>query len=255
MTQVVGFSNEQALLAGAGEFYFGTSLASLTRFGAYRDAVVESKRESSDLIFDNAKINKFKKGNEFSFKFKIGEIDPDVIAAINAGWITKTTVAGTAVTWATQAIVNPTALQLVEIENQNHDLVLLTVASVSGSVAWSLTVGTDYVLVKWPSGKTNIYFKTGGAISSMTQTFTVTYGYTPAASVKLAFSASGIATTFYARFIHERADGKQIIIDLSDVQNLLGLTIDFVGNDDDGVATCDVELNGKILGNGFTYEV
>lgn len=255
MTQPTGIVNEARLLSWAGEFYFGTNFASLVRMGAYRDATVESKRESTKLTFDNDEINKFKRGREFSFKFKLGEIDPDTIASINAGWISKTTVAGTLVTGATQAIVNPVALTLNEIANQNHDLALLTVSGVSGSTDGALVANTDFVLVKGPNGKTNIFFKTGGAITTMTQTFTVTYNYTPAASTKLSFVETGIATKFVARFIHERADGKQTIIDLEDVQNLTGLTIDFVGNSDDDVATTDVELNGKVIPQGLTFEV
>lgn len=77
MTQPTWIVNDQRLLAGAWEFYYWTSLASLVRLGAYRDATIESKRESSELVFDNAKTNKFKKGTEFSFKFKLAEIDPD----------------------------------------------------------------------------------------------------------------------------------------------------------------------------------
>lgn len=255
MSQPTGIVNEQRLLAGAGEFYFGTSLASLTRFGAYRDATIESKRESSELVFDNDKINKFKKGREFSFKFKLAEIDPDTLASINAGWITKTTVAGSLITGATQAISGITALALAELKGQNHDLALVTVTGVVGSVDGALVANTDFVLVKGPGGKTNIYFKSGGAITTFTQTFTVTYNHTPASSVKFTFAETGIATKFYARFIHERSNGKTITIDLEDVQNLTGLTIDFVGNSDDDVATCDVELNGKVATNGLVYEV
>lgn len=253
MPQSTGIVNEARLLPWAWEFYFGSSLASLVRIGAYRDATIESKRESTELVFDNDIINKFKKGSQFSFKFKLAEIDPDTLAGINEGWITKTIVAWTPVTWETQTITNPTALSLVEIENQNSDLTLLTVASVSGSVDGTLTVA-DYQLVKGPGGKTNIFFKTGWAITTFTQVFTVTYGYTPTASRKFTFAETGIATKFYARFIHERANGKQIIIDLKDVQNLTGLTLDFVGNNDDDVATTDVELNGKVIPEGFVYE-
>lgn len=255
MTQPTGIVNEARLLSGAGEFYYGTSLASLVRIGAYRDATVESKRESTELVFDNDKINKYKKGREFSFKFQLGEIDPDTLAGINDGWITSSTVAGSPVTGATQAFVNPSAyLTLLEIENQNSDLTLLTVTSVVGSTDGALVANTNYVLVKWPNGKTNIYFKSGGAITTLTQTFTVTYNYTPAASKKFTFTDNGVATKFYARFIHERADGKQVLIDLEDVQNISGFTINFTGNEEDDVATMDIELNGKVTTDGFVYE-
>jgi len=113
----------------------------------------------------------------------------------------------------------------------------------------------DYFQVVWPAGRRNIYFKSGGSVTTLNQTFTITYNYTPAQSRKFTFADTGIASRFYARFIHERPDGKQITIDLKDVQNLTWLTIDFVGNSEDDVATCDIELNGKVTSQGFTYEV
>lgn len=255
MTQQTGIINEARLLSGAWEFYIGDSIGSLFRLGAYRDASVQSKRESTELIFDNDKINKFKKGKEFSFTFVLWEIDPDTLASMNKGWITKTAVAGTEVAWATQAIANPTAWQIVELEGQMHDLSLVSVTWVSGSTDGALTVNTDYVVIKWPGGKSNIYFIAGGNITTMSQTFTVTYTYTPAASVTFTFADNGIATKFYARFVHERNDGKQVVIDLEDVQNIQGLTIDFVGNEEDDVATVSVELSWKVMDNGFKYEV
>ncbi|HMY80493.1 MAG TPA: hypothetical protein PK048_01455 [Candidatus Absconditabacterales bacterium] len=258
MSQPTGIVNDQRLLAGAGEFYYGTSLSSLVRIGAYRDATIESKRESSELVFDNDKINKFKKGSEFSFKFKLAEIDPDTLASINDGWISKTTVpSGTPVTGATQFVDGDSweYLNLIEIAHQNHDNSAINITSVSGSIDGPLTVNVDYFQVIGPLGKRCIYFKSGGAITTVSQKITISYDYTPAESRKFTFAETGIATRFYARFIHERPDGKQIIINLKDVQNLTGLTIDFVGNSDDDVATVDVELNGKVTQDGFVYEL
>jgi hypothetical protein len=256
MTQPTGIINDQRLLAGAWEFYYGTSLTSLVRLWAYRDAIIESKKESSELVFDNDKINKFKKWSEFSFKFKLCEIDPDTLASLNEWWITKTTIPGTLVTGQTQILSANSVefLNLIEIEHQNHDLGVITITSIVWSVDGTINTA-DYFQVIWPAGKRNIYFKSGGSVTTVNQTFTITYNYTPAQSRKFTFAETGIATRFFARFIHERADWKQITIDLKDVQNLTWLTIDFVGNSDDDVATVDVELNGKVTAQWFTYEV
>lgn len=256
MTQPTWIVNDQRLLAGAWEFYYWTSFASLVRLGAYRDATIESKRESSELVFDNAKTNKFKRGTEFSFKFKLAEIDPDTLASINDGRITKTSVAGTLVTGATQVLASGSVqfLTMIEIEHQNFDLSALVITSIVGSVNGTIAVA-DYIQVIWPGGKRNIYFKSWWTVTTLTQIFTITYNYTPTQSRKFTFAETGIATKFYARFIHERSNGKQITIDLKEVQNLTWLTIDFVGNSDDDVATVDVELNGKVVQDGFVYEL
>jgi hypothetical protein len=145
-------------------------------------------------------------------------------------------------------------LSLIEIEHQNFDFSTVVIWNIVWSVNWPISVA-DYIQVIWPGNKRNIYFKSWGTVTTLNQTFTITYNYTPAQSRKFTFAETGIATRFYARFIHERPDGKQIIIDLKDVQNLTWLTIDFVGNSDDDVASVDIELNGKVIADGFTYEV
>lgn len=253
-----GIINQERLIPGAGEFFIWPSLGSFARVGAYRDASIESRRESSELVFNNDKVNKYKKGREFGFKFKLGEIDPDLIYEMNKWWIERTSIAGTAVTGGTATLDGTAGTyeyeRAIELPVQNHDLSLVTVSAISGSVDGSIDAGL-FVVKKGSNGKSVVIFSSGAGITTLAQVFTLTVDYTPAQSIKLNFIETGVATKFFAKFIHERPDGKQILITLEDVQNLSPLTIEFVGNEDDDVATIEVELVGKVMDQGFEYEV
>lgn len=91
-------------------------------------------------------------------------------------------VAGTLVSGSTQDVVNPSAyLSFIVIDNQNGDGSAITVNSVTGSTDGALVAGTDYEVVQ-AGGKYGIQLISGGAITTLTQTFTINYDYTPNAT-------------------------------------------------------------------------
>lgn len=106
-------------------------------------------------------------------------------------------VAGTPVVGATQDVVNPSAfLQFILIANQNGDGSAVSVTTVVGSVDGALVAGTDYDVVQDASGKYGIQLISGGAITTLTQTFTITYDYTPNASRVLGYCSQAKAKPF-----------------------------------------------------------
>ena len=89
-------------------------------------------------------------------------------------------VAGTPVAGATQDVVNPSAyLQFIKIANQNYDGSAITVNSVTGDTDGLLVAGTDYDVVTDDNGVYGIQLISGGNITTLTQTFTIDYDYTP----------------------------------------------------------------------------
>lgn len=91
-------------------------------------------------------------------------------------------VAGVLVAGATQDVVNPSAYsQFIKIANQNWDGSAIVVNSVTGSVDGLLVAGTDYDVIANGNGEYGIMLISGGAISTLTQTFTIDYDYTPSA--------------------------------------------------------------------------
>lgn len=89
-------------------------------------------------------------------------------------------IAGTLVAGATYNIANPSGYDVFfKIPNQNGDGTPLTINSVTGSVDGALTVDVDYKLVVDGNGKSGIILISGTNITTLTQTFTVDYDYTP----------------------------------------------------------------------------
>lgn len=92
-------------------------------------------------------------------------------------------VAGVLVAGATYDVVNPSGYDVFfKIPNQNGDGSALTINSVTGDVDWLLTVDVDYKLVIDGNGNSGIILISGTNITTLTQTFTVDYDYTPSAS-------------------------------------------------------------------------
>lgn len=103
-------------------------------------------------------------------------------------------VAGTLVSGAIQTIVNPSGyLNFYPIANQNFDGSAITVTSITGSVDGLLVVSTDYNVVTNGLGVYGVEFISGGAITTLTQTFTIVYNYTPAASENIGYRSQAIS--------------------------------------------------------------
>ena len=88
-------------------------------------------------------------------------------------------VAGTAVSGATQDVVNPSAYnEFIKLSLPARSS-SVTVNSITGSTDGALVAGTDYVVIQNERGEDGFYLVSGGAITTLTQTFTVNYDYTP----------------------------------------------------------------------------
>jgi len=111
--------------------------------------------------------------------------------------IPQQNVAGVLVAGATQDVVNPAAfLQFIKIANQNFDLSTVVVNSVTGSIDGALVLGTDYDVILNAAGETGIQLISGGAITTLTQTFTINYDYTPAAASNLGYDSQARSKAF-----------------------------------------------------------
>jgi len=97
-------------------------------------------------------------------------------------------IAGVVVSSALQAVVNPSAyLQFIKIANQNGDGSTIVVNSVTGSIDGLLVVDTNYNIVQDSDWVYGIQLISGGSISTLTQTFTIDYDYTPSVSKQMTY--------------------------------------------------------------------
>lgn len=100
-------------------------------------------------------------------------------------WLSLLNVAGTLVSGASQVIANPfVANQFYPITNQNGSGAIITVNSVTGGTDGALTAQDDYFLVQ-QNGIRGIVLNTvawSTNITTLAQTITINYDYTPNAS-------------------------------------------------------------------------
>ena len=106
-------------------------------------------------------------------------------------------VAGVLVPGATQLVVNPASyLQFIKIANQNCDGSAIVVNSVVGDVDWALVLGTDYDNIQDAQGNYGIQLISGWAITTLTQTFTIDYDYTPCAAKYTGYTVKSKSVPF-----------------------------------------------------------
>lgn len=242
-----------AVRFGSAILYIGPSFSSLTNIGAIRELVFNHKGETLEIPFDNtASMKFFKKGDQGSFTFQLGEIDLTILSQLEDGLVELDTTAASLVSGATQVIASGSLVtrQFVEIANQNGDGTAPTIVSVVGATDGALTTAADdYELVLGPEGKYGLVFNVGegAALTTMAQVITVTYDYTPNASKTMTFNDFGQKTEFVARIVNTNAAGDVLRIDLESVANITPLSFPFQSDEGDDVATIELELEGTIV--------
>lgn len=239
-----------SLRFGSTKLLLGDNVGSLVDVGAIRGMSFVSKAENSEVQFDNCpSITKFLKGDRGSFTFSLAEVDLTTLSKTEAGLVNITLIAGTPVAGATQVTVaNMYAYdEFILIENQNGNGSAITVNSVTGSVDGALTVTTDYVVIKNGQGQYGIILVSGGNITTLNQTFTINYDYTPNAGKKITFNTTGQKIGKYARIINTNSSGKTLRVDIQDVTNITALELPFVSDNEDDVMVAEMELEGVIV--------
>lgn len=240
-----------ALRFGSVVLEVGPDFGSLVNLGAIRDMKFNHKGEQIEIKFDNTEsIKYFKNGQKASLTFLLAEIDLTTFSLTDDGLVEVTNVAAAPVAGATQTIAANSVAekQFVEIENQMGDGTAPTINSVTGATDGALAANNDYYLIKNAQGKWGIHFVLAGStLTTMNQVFTINYDYTPNASKKMTFNDFGQKNEMVAKITNTNNDGKQFIIKFTNITNLKNLTMPFLADDADDVATIEMELEGYVL--------
>lgn len=240
----------EAIRKGSVRVLVGDDFNSLVDIGALRDAVINFLAEGQTIEFDNApSIDTFVKGDRIQVTFNLAEINFDTIAALDAGLINLSTVAGTPVPNATQLVVAGQWAYntFIPIENQNGDGTAINVDSVVAATNGSLVAGTDYFLSQDANGVYGIMVIDSATVTTLNQNLTIQYDYTPNASKKITSNASGKKTLKVMRLINIDNNGKTLKLDIEDGTNKAPISIDFAGDDEDDVAIQAVDFQGVFV--------
>jgi len=250
MANQTTIQKEAAIRKGSVRVQVGDNFGSLTDIGALRNPVFTSLVGNQAISFDNVDdLKKFVDGNKVQVTFDLAEINLTHLATLDAGLVTLTTTAGTAVAGASEVIPSGDWAfdQVYELANQNDDGTSPTINSVTLGTDGAITVTTDYRMVKLPNGNWGIQIVDSVAVTTEAQTVTLNTDYTPSASKKLVWANSGTKTKKVVRFVNTNEAGKEYRIDISGATNFIAASIDFAGDSEEDVAILPIQLEGTIV--------
>jgi len=239
-----------AIRKGSVRVLVGDSFDALTDIGALRNPVITSMAENQSIEFDNVDaLEKFVKGKDFQITFDLAEINLDNLAVLDAGMINLTTVAAAPVAGAEQVVASGAwnYNTFIKIANQMGDGTSPTVNSVTGGTDGALVEDTDFYVGQNAQGEWGIFVIDSTDVTTLAQTLTIDYDYTPNASKKLTFNEDGDKTLKCMRIINEDNNGNQFRIDIEEGTNFAPISIDFAGDEEDDVAILPVDFQGKIV--------
>jgi hypothetical protein len=208
----MGALDQNSLLMEVGNIWVGDDAGSIVDLGAVRNVRFTGRQVRNKIDSDNrgTVLNKIRLDGVVEFDW-LEPGDVNKMETLFKGLVTKGTVAGTPVSGATQVIANPfVANKFYEIANQDGDGTVVTINSVTGGTDGALTADDDYHVLQNPNtGKWGIILNTvagGTNISTLAQTITIDYDYTPNASLTLTGGSSQTATNRYLKIIGPSED-------------------------------------------------
>ena len=232
------------------EVSIGDSVGALTSLGELEgEASIQVQYDRVKMVSSvGTTVKNFVKNMLATASFNMMQLYLPNIQQLLDGVATVTQATGTLVSGATQTIGSGwTADKLIRIEGQNSDGSAPTINSVSGSASGTGSADDDYVLVKGTDGLWYIGLRTGGTATFATsETITVDYDYTPAASRSMQMGAKSAELTPKIVEFEKTIDGKIFRVRLWSAVNTNGITFAFPPADNDSPTTIPIELEGSL---------
>lgn len=236
--------------------------------GSYFDVGAVNSAVNATLNWDENEVDTANAGKlakqirnmTIAADFTLINLDPDGLARLAAGVITKEEVAGVSTAVEDQVIAAGWAdRQVIHLDPRDASGNLLkpasgtiAVTSVTGSVSGAGAADDDYFIISdpnSPSGWSIMLDTAGTATFETTETITIVYpNITPIGSTVLHVGSSTFVMTAYAlKFTHTDDNGKVRSLEIYAVEtNSGGFVFSFKGANEDGVEEMPLSLTGKI---------
>jgi len=239
-----------AIRKGSVRVLVGDDFSSLVDIGALRNPVLTSLVENQAIQFDNVDdLKKFVNGKKVQVTFDLCEINLTNLAALDAGLVTVTTTAASVVNNYSQVVAAGAWAynKFIPFDFQNGDGSAITPDSVTAGTNGALVSETDYFIGQDADGVRGIYIKDSVTVTTLVQTITIVFDYTPAASKKIVFADSGTKTLKCLRLINTDENSKTFKVDIENGTNFTPVSIDFAGDDEEDVAVLPIQFEGDIV--------
>jgi hypothetical protein len=166
--------------------------------------------------------------------------DTSIYEKLGGGVYNRTAVAGTIVNNASQVVAIGWAYnKFIKIENQNGSGAIITPDSVTASTNGLLVANTDYYIGQNDRGEYGIFILDSATVTTLNQTITIVYDYTPSASSYITAGDSSIEMTDFALRLRHYTDDTETTYDMEVIIYAAttdsGLSLNFKGQAEEGL--------------------
>ena len=234
---------------GEGKLEIGDDIGSLVNLGAIDNFKFQETFETIDVISQSTGLISVKKKNpRCRVSFDLIEINLFNLETIRGDSDTYDTVAGAPVENHPYIVASGAWSYdgFIELDYQNGDKSKITPDSVVGSIDGALVLNTDYFIIQETDDKWGIAIRDSATVTTLVQTITITYDYTPAANRYLSTGGDPIAIApKVVRVTNTDSDGKTIVILVYAARNMEGIDITLPIPESGEFWKCPIVLEGR----------
>ncbi len=254
----MGALDTAALLIEKGNIWVGDDSGSVVDLGAVRNVVFMADKIGTRIESDNRGtiINKARMQGKVSFDW----LEPGnaaKIATIFKGLVTPGTVAGSIVNNYSQVVASGEWAYntFIPFDFNDADGTAPNIDSVTLGTDGAIVVNVDYHVQQHADGRWGIVIVDSATVTTLTQTVTIQFDYTPAASQTLTGGTSQTATNRYVKIIGPSEDSdsvtREIVLEEAIATSAINLQfLDVEAANDVGVMPVTFESN---KGTTWTY--
>lgn len=237
-----------AIRKGAVKVEIGDSFSALVDIGALRKPVITSLAENQAIKFDNVEdLKKFVNGKKCQMTFDLCEINLTNLAKMDAGLVTLSTVAGSAVPVTGEAKGTGWVVgKPIKLNNKNGaNTQVASIVIKANGTPLVLTTNYHVFVADGTNGELGYTYIT--PVTANALVITADYSYTPNASKKIVFNDMGTKTLKVMRISNTDENGKLFKIDIENATNFAPIAMTFAGDDEDDVAVLPISFQGDFV--------
>lgn len=231
---------------GSAKIEVGETVGDLVNIGLATSVEFTEEYEPITLKPDNGpEIIVGIKEHTATVKFEMWELDLSNLALIRGGIDSYDTVEGTPATATAEEHVL-TGVEGVRLNFKNGDGTLVTISGATDAAGTTAVQNTDYIAYLDSAGYTCIARVSTSTVLTDGDTIKVSYGYTPAASIKLSTGGLNTVNPRVVRLTNTNSLGKKFQITVYAAKNQGGIELQLPADDADEPLKPTIELRGIV---------
>jgi hypothetical protein len=201
--------DDNALVMEVADLYVGSNSGDVVNVGSLRNVRFKAPQERVEINSDNRGTIRNRARMRGQVEAELLEVgNPAILETIFKGMVSKSAVAGSIVNNYVQVeAANSWAYNtFIPFDFQDADGTSVNIDSVTAGTNGVLVVNVDYHVYQHADGRWGIIIVDSATVTTLNQTITIQFDYTPAASQVLTGGTSQTATNRYVKIIGPSED-------------------------------------------------